>query len=169
MKTSSTDALRKAVLSWIFYSCAHGNKIQAASNAAWQSRSKRGAHRPRKRLRCRSLQALKQHTVPHRSRTALSSLYLISKPSPFTPPPPPFRPRCLQCGIISTAFHYYDNTLWGLKAIETLRETSNFMPPGKFIYFLSPNVISRGGKSGGGEEQLKAPLGLHVFLSLLAS
>lgn len=35
-----------------------------------------------------------------------------------------------KAGIISTAFHYYDNTFWSLKAIETLRETGDFKPPG---------------------------------------
>lgn len=75
---------------------------------------------------------------------------LPTSPPPPPPPPAPFSLSGLAVCIISTSFHHYDNTLWGLKAIETLRETSNFMPLGKFIYFLSPSVDGGGERSGGG-------------------
>ena len=114
--------------------------------------------RPRTPSHCTS--HITHNLSPHTHRRPLFSLSASTQHPPARLQPPSsfsfsFRTWCLQCGkagIISTAFHYYDNTLWGLKAIETLRETGNFIPPGKFIYFLSPCVISWGGERevGGG-------------------
>lgn len=90
--------------------------------------------------------AVSTHCPPPSSTPLCSFSFLFSEKGA----PRPVTRQCSKAAIIPTAFHRYDNTLWGLQAIETLRETGNFIPPGKFIYFLHPSVISRGGLGGGG-------------------
>lgn len=93
--------------------------------------------------------------TPHVHLSSLSTSPPPHTRPPPPPPPTPFSLSGLAVCIISTSFHYYDNTLWGLKAIETLRETGNFMPLWKFIYFLSPSVDGgREGREGGGQLNL---------------
>lgn len=131
---------------WVFYSCSH-SKTHRDSNIAWQ-RNRRNSDSSA------GLQHLElyliYHTQPVPNLTSMASFH--PHPSLFhhfccteKRLPGPVTLQCSKEAIISTAFHCYDNTLWDLKAICSVKKTLDFRTPEKLIYlFLLLYVISRG-------------------------